>query len=524
MKIVDNKVLVINTRRPQLVTEKITKSKVINVHSDAANGDIHEVAVHWGLDEAQALTELRIKEVPSPILKDYEWTGKLKPFEHQKQTASFLTLRKKAFCFNEQGTGKTASVIWAADYLMKMGKIKRVLVICPLSIMQSAWQQDLFKFAMHRSCSVAHGTAKTRSKIVDTGSEFVIINFDGVAVVKDEIMKGGFDMIVVDEANAYKNVKTNRWSILSQLVKNTEWLWMMTGTPAAQSPLDAYGLAKLVNPQNTPKFFNHYRSQVMYKVSQFRWLAYPKAKTIVHTILQPAIRFEKSQCLDLPEVTYVEREAPLTAQQQKYYKMLKTKMAFEAAGEEINAVNAATKVNKLLQISGGAVYSDTGEVIEFDVSNRLNVVLEAIEESSHKVLVFVPFTHTIELLKKTLDDNGISNAVINGQVPVSKRSEIVKAFQEKDAPHVLIIQPQAASHGLTLTAANTIIWYAPVASVETYLQANARIDRPGQKNPMTIINIRGSDVETKLYNMLQNNIDNHEKIVDLYRRELEEEA
>ena len=208
----------------------------------------------------------------------------------------------------------------------------------------------------------------------------------------------------------------------------------------------------------------------------------------------------------------------------KYYKLLKTQMAFEAAGEEVNAVNAATKINKLLQISGGAVYTQEGEVIEFDVSNRLNVVLEAIEESSHKVLVFVPFTHTIELLKKTLDDAGVSNEVINGKVPVNKRSDIVKQFQETDSPHVLIIQPQAASHGLTLTAANTIIWYAPVASVETYLQANARIDRPGQKNPMTIINIRGSDVETRLYKMLQGNIENHEKIIDLYRREIAEET
>jgi len=521
MKIVDNKVLVVNTRRPHLITDCIKNSKTVKVHEDVG---IHEMEIPWGIDEAQALIDLKIKDVPSPIVRDYKWTGKFTPFAHQKETSAFLSIRKKAFCFNEQGTGKTASVIWAADYLMKLGKVRRVLVICPLSIMKSAWQQDLFKFAMHRSCSVAHGTAKVRSKIIDAGAEFVIINYDGVAVVKDEIIKGGFDMIVVDEANAYKNVQTNRWSVLQQISKNIEWLWMLTGTPAAQSPVDAYGLAKLVNPTGTPKFFSHYRTQVMYKVSQFRWIPLPHAKNIVHTILQPAIRFEKSQCLDLPEVTYVEREAPLTPQQMKYYKLLKSQMAFEAAGEEVNAVNAATKVNKLLQISGGAVYTQEGEVIEFDVSNRLNVVLEAIEESSHKVLVFVPFTHTIELLKAVLDKEGISNAVINGQVPVNKRSDIVTKFQTEPNPHVLIIQPQAASHGLTLTAANTIIWYAPVSSVETYLQANARIDRPGQKNPMTIINIRGSDVEDKLYKMLQNNINNHERIIDLYRREIAEEA
>ena len=454
------------------------------------------------------------------ILTDYTWTGKFKPFAHQKETSDFLSRRRKAFCFNEQGTGKTASVIWSADYLMKLGRIKRVLVICPLSIMKSAWQQDMFKFAMHRSCSVAHGDAKQRKKIIAAGSEFVVINFDGLAVVKDEIIAGGFDLIVVDEANAYKNPMTNRWKVLRDVAASAKGLWMLTGTPAAQSPLDAYGLAKLVNPDNTPKYYGQFRDQVMYKVTQFKWVAKPGSQDTVHQVLQPAIRFERDQCLDLPPVTHVEREAPLTPQQAKYYKLLKDKMTMVADGESITAVNAATNLNKLLQISGGAVSTDTGEVVEFDVSNRLNVVLEVIEESSHKVLVFVPFTHTIELLKATLDKHGISNDVINGKVSVNRRSDIVTRFQEKPDPYVLIIQPQAASHGLTLTAANTIIWYAPVTSVETYLQANARINRPGQHNPMTIVHIKGSEIESRLYSMLQSNINNHEKIIDLYHQEL----
>jgi hypothetical protein len=105
---------------------------------------------------------------------------------------------------------------------------------------------------------------------------------------------------------------------------------------------------------------------------------------------------------------------------------------------------------------------------------------------------------------------------------VNKRSDLVKQFQADPTPRVLLIQPQAASHGLTLTAADTVVWYAPVTSVETYLQANARINRPGQKHPMTVVHIRGSEVETKLYSMLRNNIDNHSKIIDLYRQEISE--
>jgi SNF2 family DNA or RNA helicase len=517
VRIIDNKALLLEVPNPSVVTGAIKKSAVLE-----SFGGMSKVAVHWGHDEAETLAKLR-SDVPSPILRDYKWPGKFTPFDHQKETASFLSIRKRAFCFNEQGTGKTASIIWAADYLMKKRLVKRVLVLCPLSIMKSAWQKDLFTFAMHRSCGVAHGSAAQRKKVIESGVEFVIINFDGLSVVADEVAAGGFDLIVVDEANAYKNAQTNRWKVMNRLLKATEpRLWMLTGTPAAQSPVDAFGLAKLVNPEGCPKYFTEFKATVLTKVTQFKWVPKPSAPAYVHNVLQPAIRFEKKDCLDLPEVTHLDRDAPLTTQQMKYYKLLRDEMIMEAAGEEVSAVNAATKLNKLLQISGGAVYTDTGEVLEFDVSNRLNVVLEVIEEASNKVLVFVPFTHTIELLKNRIEQAGITCGVINGSVSVNKRSELVDRFQANKDPHVLIIQPQAASHGLTLTAADTIIWYAPVTSVETYLQANARIDRPGQKNAMTVVHIKGSAVEDRLYKMLQDNISHHEKLIDLYREVITE--
>jgi len=455
-------------------------------------------------------------------ISEYEWPRPpgFTPFNHQKTTSEFLINKRKAFCFNEQGTGKTASVIWAVDYLMKRGVVKRVLVICPMSIMKSAWQVDLFKFAIHRTVNVAYGSAKKRKEIVEAGAEFVIVNFDGVSIIKKQILEGGFDLIVVDEASAYKNAQTARWKDLRALMKVIKGLWMLTGTPAAQSPVDAYGLAKLINPTGVPMFFTQFKDNVMQKVSEYRWVPRPEAKGIVHNILQPAIRFEKKDCLDLPPVTFIDRHAPLTLQQEAYYKQLKKEMLIEAAGEEISAVNAAVKISKLLQISGGAVYTDTKEVLEFDVSSRLKVVHEVIDETSNKVLIFVPFTHTIELLKKYLDKHSIPCEVINGDVSVNKRSTIVQQFQDSVYPKVLIIQPQAASHGLTLTAADTIIWYAPCTSVETYLQANARIDRPGQVNAMTVVHISGSPVETRMYALLRGNIANHNQIIDLYRQEI----
>ena len=516
MQVVDNKALLVNTKYPDRIVNAIAKSKVIRKDSEFT-----KVLVNWGFDEAKALKELKFKNVPSPMERDYEWAGAFKPMQHQKITASFLSITKRGFCFNEQGTGKTASSIWASDYLIDLGKIKRVLVVCPLSIMHSAWQADLFKFALHRTVNIAYGTREKRKDIINSDAEYVIINYDGIEIVEEDIKKAGFDLIIIDEANAYKSITTKRWKSMQRLIGENTWLWLMTGTPAAQSPVDAFGLGKLCVPDRCPRFFGRFRDMVMYNVGRFRWLPRDDAEDTVFNMLQPAIRFTKTECLDLPPVTHVSREAPMTLQQEKYYKMLKKDMYMTAAGEEISAVNAAVNLNKLLQISGGAVYTDNKETIEFDVSNRLNVVREVIEEASNKVLIFVPFRHTIQLLSEYLDKHKITSEIIDGSVPVNKRAQIFKSFQETKHPNVLIIQPQAASHGVTLTAADTIIWYAPVTSLETYLQANARIDRPGQNNPMTVVHVGGSPVEKRLYDMLQNKLKNHSKLVDLYKKEVE---
>jgi SNF2 family DNA or RNA helicase len=514
VQIIDDKFLIIRTKHPDRLLASVEGADLIS------KDEVSEIKVKWDVPTAQLLKKLRIRNVPSPIKKHYDWPGMYKPMAHQIDTAEFLTLHKRAFCFNEQGTGKTASAIWAADYLMNLGIVRRVLVVCPLSIIQSAWQADLFKFAVHRHVDIAYGSRHKRKEIINGTAEFVIINFDGIEIVEQDIKDNDFDLIIIDECSAYKSVQTNRWKSMKRLAGPDTWLWLMTGTPAAQSPLDAYGIAKLCVPEQAPQFYGRYRDMVMYNVSRFTWMPKPDAQEKVFSMLQPAIRFTKEQCLDLPEVTDVFREAPLTAQQKKYYEELKRTMSMTAGDEKITAVNAAVNINKLLQLSGGAVYTNDKEVIEFDVSNRLSVIKEVIDEASHKVLIFVPFTHTIKLLTDYLTKHSVTNEVINGSVSVSRRTEIFKQFQENPNPTVLVIQPQAASHGVTLTAANVVIWYSPVTSVETYLQANARVHRKGQVNPVTVVHIEGSPVERRLYKMLQTKLDTHTKLIDLYRNEI----
>ena len=520
MELVDNKALKLTLKNDSadIILDNIEKSEVLE-----RNNDVTNLIIYWGLDEMTRLNQIMRfkKNLPSPITKEYNWPGLYQPFDHQRITAEFLSINKKAFCFNEAGTGKTSSALWAADYLMNKGKVQRVLIVCPLSIMYSAWQNDIFNTCMHRTSSVCHGTAEKRKKIINSEYEFIIINYDGVNIIQDEIKNGGFDLIIVDEANAYKSTSTSRWKTMNKLVNIDTRLWMMTGTPASQSPLDAYGLARLVCPNRVPKFKNAWRDKVMYQVSRFKWLPRPTAKNDVFKALNPAIRFAKNQCLDLPDVMYQTREVPLTPQAQKYYKELKDQMLIEAAGEQITSVNAAANLNKLLQISGGAVYTDTHEVVEFDIKPRLNALLEVMEETEHKVLVFVPYRHTIELISNFLSSNNITNELIHGDISATKRAEIINRFQTADEPRVLVIQPQSASHGVTLTKANVVLFWSPVMSVEVYLQCIARMDRVGQVNKMTVVHLQGSDVEKRMYAMLRGKVDRHTALVDLYREELE---
>ena len=521
MQIVENTALKfsIPAKLAEAIYQRVDKCEVVN----------NEVVLYWGHDEArtaayvidEAQPDITLPKIPSPMLKEYDWPGIYKPFEHQKDTASFLSLRSRAFCFNEAGTGKTSAAIWAADYLMNKGIIKKVLVICPLSIMYSAWQADIFRTAMHRTCGVAYGSASKRKKILDEGYDFTIINYDGTSVILPELQQAKFDLIIVDEANAYKTVSTKRWKNLAKLIEPTTWLWMMTGTPASQSPIDAFGLAKLVSPYRVPKFTTAWRDKVMYQISRFKWLPKYDYKEQVFYALQPAVRYTKKDCLDLPELTYQTRSVPLTPQVSKYYNELKKQLLIEAAGAQISAVNAAASLQKLLQISGGAVYTDKQQVVEFDIKPRLNALQEVLDETTNKVVVFVPYLHTIDVITKFLTKEGVTNAVIQGSVGAKERSIIIDQFQKLDDPRVLVIQPQSASHGITLTAADTIVFWSPVMSVETYLQCVGRIERVGQKNTMTVVHLQGSEVERKMYSMLQGKVDSHQKIVDLYKQELD---
>jgi SNF2 family DNA or RNA helicase len=517
MEIVEDRALILRTRNPHKYSI-IPKSKAM----PRADGG-YDVAVYWGLDEARVLRNLGVKDVPSPIIRRYDWPGRYTPMAHQIETSAFLTMYRRAFVFSEPGTGKTLSALWAADYLMRLKKVRRVLILCPLSIMHSAWMGDINNSIIHRSAVIAHhAQASRRIEMIQRDYEIVITNYEGLNLIANEVVNDGrFDLVIVDEANAYKTPTTRRWKALNSILTPTTYLWMMTGTPASQSPVDAYGLAKLVNPDGVPKFFTAWRDKVMNKITLFKWAPKPDAKDKVHEALQPAIRYTKAQCLDLPPVITMTREVALTPQQAKYYNMLKERMLVLAAGETITAVNAAAGVSKLLQISCGAAYTDDKEVVEFDSAPRLAVLEEILEETDRKVIIFALFRSTIDTIHNYLTKKGIVNECIHGDVPPSKRGQTINRFQTEADPRVLVMQPAASAHGITLTAADTVVFYGPLMSVEQYIQCCARADRKGQdSDKVTVIHIQGSAIERKMFSALAGKVSDNLLLTDMFETEI----
>jgi SNF2 family DNA or RNA helicase len=259
---------------------------------------------------------------------------------------------------------------------------------------------------------------------------------------------------------------------------------------------------------------------VMVKTSPFQWMPKRNATMLVNIALQPAIRFTKSECLDLPPVTYQTRTVSLTPLQWQCYEEIKNEKFLPVeGGSGVSAVHAAAAMTKLLQVSCGAVYADSGDVVKFDGRNRLREVVDIVNGTLNKVVVFVPFRHAITILADKLKSEGINTEIVNGAVTARKRADIFHAFQTTDDPRVLVIQPQSAAHGITLTAADTIVWFGPIASVETWLQANERINRPPQKNKMTIIKICGSPIERRVYKALESKESQHKMLTRIYEEE-----
>jgi len=251
--------------------------------------------------------------------------------------------------------------------------------------------------------------------------------------------------------------------------------------------------------------FTRFKDMTMQKVSTFRWEARPDAHKYVATILKPSIHFSTSECVDLPPCVYSDRKAYLTPTQAALFKEMAAKLAVEFTSGTANAVNEADKQNKLLQIACGFVYSrgEQNKVVtqQVDCSSRLSVLDEVLDTLPGKAIIFVPYTELIGILQQHLTPRG-KCATVYGEVSKNDRVDIFRSFQQTDEIKYIIAHPKTMAHGITLTAAATIIWYAPYASNEIYEQANGRINRPSQVRSTNIVHIGSTELEKRIYRRL----------------------
>lgn len=480
------------------VLRVFTDAKVVNVQGQDM------VVLPHRLDEVRVLKNLGF-DSPSPILHYYNWPGTVIPFQHQKDTSAFLTLNSKALVLNGMGTGKTLSALWAIDYLMTLGEVKRVLIVSPLSTLERVWGDTIFFNFPHRSFTVLHGTAEKRKRLLSLPHDFYIVNHDGLQVISKELISHDIDAVIYDEAAVLRNPSTQRFKIFRRFTDTVplKRLWLMTGTPTPNEPTDAWALARLVRSAGLGgQTYTGFRDTVMMKVAMWQWVPRPEAVEVVRRVLTPATRVSRADCLDLPESLVQTRQAELTPDQKKAYSQMMKQMVADIAKEgSISAVNEAVKMQKLAQIACGVAYGDNG-IIELDCTPRVKLVKEIIEEAGEKVIVFVPLTGTLHMLERELSKVW-TVGVVNGEVPASRRNQIFYDFQEKTDPRILLAHPGTASHGLTLTAATTIIWYGAITSNEQYEQANARINRIGQNKHTNIVHIESTELEHRMFDRLR---------------------
>ena len=490
-----------------LIYDTPQKERILSMAQGARSLGVNgHVALPATLYNCQVLRYLNLPVIPL-MDQTYDWPIRrpFKPFAAQRITANFLALHPRAFCLSDMGTGKTLAALWAADFVMRANPGMRCLIVAPLSTLQRVWADEIFKnFMGRRKAIVIHGDAKKRQRLLAEPADFYIINYDGLGVCADALRtRDDLRIAIVDEASAYRDRTTKRHKLARTLLGQRDYLWLMTGTPTPNGPLDAYGMAKLVNNCFGESYLS-YQNRTMEKVGMWKWLPRVGSHEIAHKLMQPSIRFAIEDCADLPPCTVQQRDVELSAAQAAAYKEMKKTLQLMTHKGSITAVNEAVLRMKLIQISCGAVYGAEREITHIDAKPRITALREVMEQCNEKIIVFAPLTSVITMLSRELEKD-YTVAVVNGQVSQKERNETFRAFQQDNTPRVIVADPGTMAHGLTLTAASTIIWYAPTDKTELYLQANKRIDRPGQVHNTSIVQLAATPIEREIYRRLEAN-------------------
>lgn len=480
--------------------------------------DADLILLPHAVPETIALRGLGV-EVPAPILSQYHWPAPKHepPFRVQKLTAALLSSHQRAYCLNELGTGKTRATLWAYDYLRSNGLAHKALIIAPLSTLDNVWRKEIFHILPELSVGVLHGTKQKRLQTLESEHDIFVINPAGLEVLKPELMaRADIDVMIIDELATFRNAQGIRNKICRALSSKRKWVWGLTGSPTPNEPTDAWGQCKIVTPHSVPTFYSRFREEVMFRQSQFKWLPKKDSLDVVHKAMQPSVRYTLDDVTELPDIVERVIDVPLGYNQSHVYEQIRKNYYHVIQNQEITAVNAGTVLNKLLQISLGYVYTSTRGIVTLDNQSRLDVLCDLVDASSRKLICFIPYTHALEGVVEHFKKNGVDVAKVHGETPKRERDNIFNLFQSTDKYKVIAAHPSCMSHGLTLTAADTIVWFGPTPSLETFEQANARIRRVGQNHKQLILMLQSTTAEKRIYARLRAKQKVQDNLLDLF--------
>ena len=467
-------------------------------------------------------------------MKKYKF--KTEPFEHQKKALSDSWAADYYALFMEMGTGKSKVAIDTMGMLYEAGKIRAALIIAPKGVYDN-WVKGEIPSHLpdHIDRKVVRWTPTDTKKFQEEMKDLVFERFDGLKIFVINVeafstprgTRAAFkyletnksNMVIVDESTTIKNRKANRTQNILKLLNLSKYRRILTGSPVTKSPMDLYSQCLFLN-EKALGFSSYYSFQNRYAVVQKRTMgprafqeivAYRRLDELNEKLNRFSNRILKEECLDLPAKMYIRRDVPLTAEQEKaYVQMKKLALAKLDNGELATTASVLTQIMRLQQICCGHIQSDDGELVTL-ASNRYKELIDVAEELQGKAIIWATYTHDIQQIASALRDRFGPGAVATyyGETAQDERQDIVDKFQDKDSPlRFFVGQPRTGGYGITLTAANTVIYFSNSYDLEIRLQSEDRAHRIGQDKKVTYIDlVSPKTIDEKILKALRGKID-----------------
>ncbi len=408
------------------------------------------------------------------------------PHEYQKYATSFILKNPVAAIFLDCGLGKTVITLTAIESLLHDSfEVSRVLIIAPLRVARDTWPAEIkkWKHLSNLTYATACGNTAKRIAALRQKAEVTIINRENVDwLVKNNTFD--FDMVVIDELSSFKSHQARRFKALMRVRPTIKRVVGLTGTPSSNGLMDLWAEFRLLDMgKRLGRFIGHYRDEFFIPDRRNQQIVFSyKPKTgaeeeIYRRISDVTISMKSADYLQLPPLVMTTKAVAMTAKERRTYDALKKDLVVYVGNTEIDAVSAAALLNKLLQMTGGAVYDGDGQHHAIH-AQKLDALEDLVESANGKpVLVAYWFKHEAERIKERL------------KVREIKTSQDIAEWNAGKIP-VALIHPASAGHGLNLQEGGSIlIWFSLTWSLELYQQTNARLYRQGQEDTVSIIHI-----------------------------------